>query len=228
MLQASQRQQLGSDGCVLLRGVLEAEQCSTIAAACPATPARSGGLRNPFGPPGVRGIPWALKLADIAGGLLDTPAFAVRVILFDKTPGANWVVAWHQDLSIPVRERVDVAGYRGWSLKEGVRHVQAPQQVLDGMLTLRLHLDDCDAGSGPLLVLPGSHALGRLDPDRVQALLAGQRASTTCTARAGDVLAMRPSLLHASGKALQPRRRRVLHIEYAARDLPLPLEWHRV
>src|SRR5438445_21996 len=34
--------------------------------------------------------------------VLGTDAIAVRGILFDKTPGANWKVPWHQDLSIAV------------------------------------------------------------------------------------------------------------------------------
>jgi len=47
----------------------------------------------------------------------------------------------------------------------------------------------------------------------------------TCAARAGDILAMRPLLLHASSKSTQPARRRVLHVEYAASDLPGPFRW---
>jgi hypothetical protein len=36
---------------------------------------------------------------------------------------------------------------------------------------------------------------------------------------------MRPLLLHASSTATNPRRRRVIHIEYSGDDLPAPLEW---
>jgi hypothetical protein len=36
---------------------------------------------------------------------------------------------------------------------------------------------------------------------------------------------MRPLLLHASARSTSPRPRRVVHIEYAARDLPQGLEW---
>jgi len=69
--------------------------------------------------------------------------------------------------------------------------------------------------------------MGRLDARCVQSLLAGSHAPAVCTAQAGDVLAMRPCLLHASGRAVRPLRRRVLHVEYAARELPAPLQWHR-
>jgi len=38
-------------------------------------------------------------------------AFATSALLFDKLPRANWLVAWHQDLTIAVRERFDTEGF---------------------------------------------------------------------------------------------------------------------
>ena len=37
---------------------------------------------------------------------------------------------------------------------------------------------------------------------------------------------MRPLLLHASSSSSKPEPRRVIHLEYAADDLPGGLEWH--
>ena len=167
--------------------------------------------------------------SDVALGLI-TPllgdgAFAVRGILFDKIPGANWKVAWHQDLSIAVKEKHDVAGYGPWSVKDGVPHVQPPSAVLENMVTLRLHLDDCFAENGPLRVLPGSHDRGILSAVEIQTLRA-ELPEVTATAPAGGVLLMRPLLLHASSPATNPNHRRVVHIEYANAPLPSPLQWH--
>jgi hypothetical protein len=213
--------QLREAGHVLLRNALDANACHELAEAFPDTPARAGGLRNAW--PLVNAS--ARRALDgLAEALLRAPVHAVRAILFDKTPQSNWAVPWHQDLGIPVRERHDVEGFGGWSLKEGVWHAQPPAAVLEGMLTLRLHLDDCDDDNAPLQVLPGSHDLGRLDEARYAALLREHEA-IVCTAKAGDVLAMRPLLLHASAKAARPARRRVLHVEYAGGVLPAPLRW---
>jgi hypothetical protein len=41
----------------------------------------------------------------------------------------------------------------------------------------------------------------------------------------GGVLLMRPLLLHASSASQVPRHRRVLHIEWAAQELPGGLQW---
>jgi ectoine hydroxylase-related dioxygenase (phytanoyl-CoA dioxygenase family) len=52
-------------------------------------------------------------------------------------------------------------------MKDGLMHVQPPIAVLEQMLTVRLHLDDCNSSNGPLQVIPGSHKSGRLDMERV-------------------------------------------------------------
>jgi hypothetical protein len=155
---------------------------------------------------------------------LGTAARPVRGILFDKTPAANWKVAWHQDRSIAVRERLLVAGFGPRSVKDGVVHVQPPAAVLAQMLTLRLHLDNCDESNGPLRVIPGSHRDGILTDAAIAAAVCAVPAATCCVP-AGGVLLMRPLLLHASSPATQPRHRRVLHVEFAAEDLPGGLAW---
>ena len=151
--------------------------------------------------------------------------FVVRVLLFDKTPGANWAVGWHQDPAIAVREQIDTPGFSGWSLKAGVLHVHPPAEILARMLTLRLHLDPCGPENGPLRVIPGSHSLGRLSEAEIQRHASNSEA-VSCTSPRGGVLAMRPLLLHASSPATQPNHRRVLHLEFACDELPVPLQWH--
>lgn len=148
----------------------------------------------------------------------------VRSILFDKTAQENWPVAWHQDLTICVREMCDVAGYGPWSVKDGVHHVQPPVKVLKQMFTLRVHLDFTPSTNGALRVIPNSHSLGRLSAEEIGNEV--EKAEVVCECDAGDVLAMSPLLLHASRRSESPSRRRVIHIEYAPRGvLDSPLEW---
>lgn len=160
----------------------------------------------------------------LASAVLGREAFAVRTLFFDKNPDANWKVAWHQDLTIAVREQREVAGFGPWSVKAGVPHVQPPVAVLERMITLRLHLDDCDAANGALRVLPGSHRAARLTPAAIQSWRE-REAEVTCVVPRGGILLMRPLLLHASAPAIQPLHRRVVHLEFAAEDLPGGLEW---
>ncbi len=165
-------------------------------------------------------------LPEIASRVLGAAAEPVRLILFDKNPSANWSVLWHQDVNIAVRGRTDDAEYGPWSVKEGVPHVVPPALVLESMITLRLHLDDCTPATGALRVAPGTHRAGivRESEGHIGEL---SKAAHDCSASAGDLLLMRPLLFHSSGKATRDARRRVIHIEYAIRSLlPKGLDWY--
>jgi ectoine hydroxylase-related dioxygenase (phytanoyl-CoA dioxygenase family) len=104
---------------------------------------------------------------------LGPQAQPVRAIFFDKSPTTNWLVPWHQDVTLAVESPVDAPGFGPWSRKDGVSHVQAPGEWLARMITVRLHFDDCDGSNGALRVIPGSHRYGRLDADRMSALKEG-------------------------------------------------------
>lgn len=155
--------------------------------------------------------------------VLGPNCFAVRGIFFDKTPDANWKVPFHQDLSIAVRQKIEVAGFGPWSEKAGAIHVQPPATILENMLTIRLHLDACDAQSGALRVVPGSHRLGKLDAAQI-ALETAKNVEVVPVSSGGAML-MRSLLLHASSPCENALHRRVIHLEFAAAPLPNGLEW---
>jgi ectoine hydroxylase-related dioxygenase (phytanoyl-CoA dioxygenase family) len=175
--------------------------------------------------PLTRTIASSPALRQIVEPILGSEVRVVRGIFFDKTATANWKVPWHQDLTIAVTERVDLADYGPWSLKAGVIHVQPPTAILERMLTVRIHLDDTDASNGALKVIPGSHTAGRLSPAAVESWRSIGNI-TICPVDRGGAMLMRPLLLHSSAAALVPQHRRVLHFEYAAATLPAPLTWH--
>jgi hypothetical protein len=150
--------------------------------------------------------------------------FPVRGILFDKIPDANWKVPWHQDVTIAVQEKVEAEGFGPWSIKADVLHVQPPARVLEYMLSVRLHLDPCGEANGALKVLPGTHAQGRTPEDQI-AFIRAAVPEHICTLDAGGALLMRPLLLHASSPSLVPDHRRVIHIDYAAIELPNSMRW---
>ena len=151
-------------------------------------------------------------------------AFAVRGILFDKIPSANWKVAWHQDLTIEVHMRKDIAGFGPWSIKAGIPHVQPPIPILEQMLAVRFHLDDCRTENGPLRVIPGSHRYGKLTVDEMLDLKK-RRGEKVLTVPRGGLILMKPLLVHASSPAIRPDHRRVIHLEFTAAELPDNLEW---
>ena len=171
-----------------------------------------GGVRNLLDTsPVVRTLATSVPVRSVAEAVLGAGCFAVRAILFDKTPGANWKVVWHQDVTIAVRQRERVHGFGPWTEKAGVPHVQPPADVLEGMLAVR--------------VIPGSHRMGRLSAAAIDAWRGSAQVVDALAAR-GAIIAFRPLILHASSPATAPEHRRVIHIDFAAVELPEPLEWH--
>ncbi len=148
----------------------------------------------------------------------------VRSILFDKTEESNWPVLWHQDLTIALKEKIEVEGYEPWSEKNGIPHVQPPAELLQNMVTLRIHLDNTPEENGALRVSPRSHLFGKIPSSAIQKHI--ENAVTICECKAGDVLQMSPLLLHSSPRTKSSGRRRILHFEYAKRcDLDPHLVW---
>jgi len=160
------------------------------------------------------------KATEILGS---TPK-VVRVIYFDKTEESNWLVPWHQDRTIALNEKREVKSWGRWSMKDGVYHVQPAVEVLDKMITFRVHLDDSDRKNGCLKVIPQSHTLGLLTQEQIREITQ-KEAFEYCEVKEGDVLLMRPHILHASSKCGMPTHRRIVHIEYSNYDLPDGLEW---
>jgi len=177
-------------------------------------PRSRAGVRHAMRLPAVAKIARSELLLGIAQVVLGGEAFPFRATLFDKSPTANWLVVWHQDTALPLRERRETHGWGPWSVKDGVNYAHAPASALSQVLALRLHLDDSTAENGPLRVLPETHTLGVLTDETLHDL-STKVGPVDCFTPRGGLLAMRPLLVHASSKSRAENPRRVLHLEYA-------------
>jgi hypothetical protein len=216
-------QAIEQHGFAVVPGVLSAAEQQELLSLL--GPVAGAGRRGLLSQPAVAELACSNRMLALVRPHLPSEPIPVRALVFDKSPETNWLVAWHQDLSLALRSRIEVPGFGPWSVKEGVPHVQPPVELLQQMLTVRLHLDDADEANGALRVLPGSHQMGRLPAARIQELR-GEQPDVLCALSAGDALLMRPLLLHASSRSSCARHRRVLHIEYAGFSLPEGLNWH--
>ncbi|QEL17933.1 phytanoyl-CoA dioxygenase family protein [Limnoglobus roseus] len=157
-------------------------------------------------------------LAAILRSVVGDAAGVVRGLYFDKPPGHSWALPWHRDYTVAVREHRPSAAFKKPTIKAGVPHLEADVDLLGRMLTVRIHLDAMTHDNGPLRVVPGSH---RTTDDLTED-------AVTLHCHPGDVLLMRPLLLHASGHSLPTtdEHRRIVHLECApSRELPDGLEW---
>ncbi len=208
-------------GCWVERDVVGSDVVDHLRRTCPEVP--KAGLREPF-------IAWSDALLmleparSIANGVLNKTARLTRAILFDKPPGRNWNLEIHQDRTIAVVERVELAGFGPWSSKHGAWHCEAPVELLRRMVTVRVHLDDADEENGCLMAapMPLSHKRQKLSPHE---LLACADHLIPMPAKAGDAVIMSPLTPHASGRNTTDRHRRVLHMEFAAEQPGQGLRW---
>ncbi|WP_158545504.1 phytanoyl-CoA dioxygenase family protein [Bremerella cremea] len=169
---------------------------------------------------------WLLELAqkpvlgDLLEAALGNDVGLVRGLFFDKPPDRSWSLPWHRDRTIAVRDNtLPTTSFKSPTRKAGIAHLEAPDELLANMLTLRIHLDAMTAENGPLAVIPGSH---RLD-------IAKEEPPLVLQASAGDVLAMRPLLSHSSSMSKEgtTAHRRIVHLEFAAtKQLPDGIEWN--
>lgn len=217
-------QQIAEAGFTFVPQVLTDLECDQLAAQVRRSASASGGTRRLLSQDWCRSLAFRLREHASLAPLFQPDCVAVQCTYFEKSAQRNWLVPVHQDLSIPVAERVEHPGLTGWSEKEGSLHVHAPVELLGQLLAIRLHLDACTESDGPLRVVPGSHLLGKVG---AEAAVGVRRANpeVVCTAARGSVLAMRPLLLHASSKATGASLRRVLHFLFGPRELPLGLRW---
>ena len=220
-----QHQQFTRDGFLIVENVLTKDAVEQIRAILNTLQRDRANIRNVLAAaPRIRELLRSNGAFRLAEEVLDRKPHLTRAILFDKKPGANWAVGWHQDIAIAVLKRLDLPGFAGWSVKEGITHVHPPVDVLEQMVTVRIHIDDCADENGPLQVLPASHLHGRLSNDELNHW--SQRPAVTCVATPGSAILMRPLLIHRSSQAKAPSHRRVLHLEFAALELPGGLEWN--
>jgi ectoine hydroxylase-related dioxygenase (phytanoyl-CoA dioxygenase family) len=162
------------------------------------------------------------NIRSIISSLFGNDYFVVKSIYFDKPEQSNWFVAYHQDLTISVDKKLDVAGYGPWSVKQNQFAVQPPLDILESNFTIRIHLDDTDENNGALRVVPTSHLKGVYRPETIDWNV---ETETVCTVKQGGAMIMKPLLLHASNRTTNNNKRRVIHIEFSNQSLAGSLQW---
>ena len=214
--------ELETHGYFVQPDVLSSTECDRLAGEVESTGTTGAGTRNLLERPWCKALALALKRHCLLPHILPG-AVAVQCSLFAKSKGTNWSVTPHQDISIPVASKVDTPYCSGWSEKEGGLFTQPPEDVLNSLIAVRLHLDPFSQDAGPLLVAPGSHRLGRLPSSRAAQSFASR--SQVCMVHRGGALVMRPLLVHASCKVAASVNRRVLHFLFGPASLPFGLQW---
>lgn len=205
-------------GFTIIEGLITEDQLSQIEQQLMQFKLTNAGSRELLTQPWCQQLAETLKMNAQLAHLLPINTVAIQCTYFKKTAEKNWLVALHQDLSIPVRHYLSAEGFSGWSHKQNMLFVQPPIQYMEQLVAVRVHIDDCLHEHGPLKVVAGTHRDGKIaeaDLPRIRDQIGEQE----CTVVKGDAVIMRPLIVHSSSKAIQTNGRRVLHFLFAPATL---------
>ena len=166
---------------------------------------------------GIETLANSRKYLNKAQNFIKAPVKLLSATLFDKSSDENWFVPWHQDRTIPVNNKFDKIGWSKWTEKRGTLYVEPPTDILQKMITFRIHLDDVFPKNGCLRFIPGSHKQKLHEEEKTNYI---SQKAVNCLRKAGDAFIMRPLLLHSSNKSKSTKPRKVIHLEYISSELP--------
>jgi len=172
--------------------------------------------------PSTKAIIFNDQLKGVIHSIFGTDYFIVKSIYFDKPEQSNWFVAYHQDLTISVDQKIPLENFGPWTVKQDQFAVQPPIDILESNFTIRIHLDDTDENNGALKVIPKSHSKGIY---RAANIDWENEVEVSCNVKKGGIMIMKPLLWHSSAKTTNNQKRRVIHVEFANKELPQPLQW---
>ncbi len=172
--------------------------------------------------PELKPLVFTENLHELVASIFDEPYFLTKAMYFNKPSESNWFVAYHQDLSISVDHKEEVSNYKNWTFKKGQFGVQPPLEILENIVTIRVHLDKTEKENGALKVIPNSHLKGIYRPETIDW---NKETEHICEVERGGVMLMKPLTLHASGRTTNHKQRRVLHLEFSSKQLAESLQW---
>ena len=172
--------------------------------------------------PTLKSLVFTENLQTLLASLFNESCFLTKAIYFDKPSESNWFVAYHQDLSISVDRKEEVSDYQNWTFKKGQYGVQPPLDILEDIVTIRIHLDTTERENGALKVIPKSHSKGIYRPETIDWTIETEH---ICEVKKGGIMLMKPLTLHASNRTTNGKQRRVLHLEFSSKQLAEPLQW---
>ncbi len=229
---AVDKEQILNDGFTIVDDIYTADEIGQIIKLIDETDQSNISFRNAGGLfairrflyqiPKAKDILFNSKLKQLIANTFGNEFFIMKAIYFDKPEQSNWFVSRHQDLTIAVKNKVDVNGYGSWTKKEQNYAVQPPANILKDNFTIRIHLDNTDENNGALRVIPGSHLLGIYRPETINQETVIEKIAKV---KQGGMMMMRPLLMHASSRTTSNSRRRVIHLEFSRSVLPNGLEW---
>ena len=120
--------EFADDGYAIIPYLLSKEECDQLLAQLGNwTVGRSrAGVRHLMGCPAISTLAHDTRLQALTKAALMEAATPYRATLFEKTPESNWLVAWHQDSALLLKQMFGSSEWGPWSNKSGIIYAHAP------------------------------------------------------------------------------------------------------
>ena len=102
--------------------------------------------------PEIKKLLFNERLKEIIKNIGGEDYFIVKSIYFDKPEKSNWFVSYHQDLTISVDKKIEDENFSNWTNKHNQFAVQPPKEILENIVTVRIHLDNTNEDNGALKI----------------------------------------------------------------------------
>jgi len=155
---------------------------------------------------------------------IDGQANLIFARYYNKAPQANWFTVLHQNLTIPVKEKLPVEGFTGWSKKDGITSVMAPSGLLQNLFSIFIYLEDIDESSGALKIVPGSHH--KILSIQERNALSENSLAKICPVPRGGVHIIKPLLLQGFSKLKAFKKSSFIQLDFCSIELPGGLQWY--
>jgi hypothetical protein len=106
--------------------VFSGEECQYFIESLQQNCSFQAGTRNLMSHSMVSAIAMDARMTKIASSFLGLSATPFRATLFEKSVTTNWLVSWHQDTVLPLKERNSLSEWGPWSKKAGILYAKAP------------------------------------------------------------------------------------------------------
>lgn len=154
---------------------------------------------------------------------LDQHLQLIAAKYYNQIPTANWFTALHQNITIPVKEKIPTEGFTGWSKKDGITSVMAPVELLRNCFSIYIHLYHSNSTNGALKTLPGSHK--KILNMQERNLFTENVYTQVAAVKAGGIHIVKPLLLKAFGQSTENQVVHLLQLDFCSVALPSGLAW---
>ncbi len=142
----------------------------------------------------------------------------MRSTFYDNRISKPESIVWQQRNRISLREKTETKGYSDWKSEDGGFSAVLPDQILQDLVVVRIHIDDSDENNGGLKIFKGSHSQ-ILDEAAIK-VISENGLPSNCEILSGGIQIIKPLLLQSEFERKTSKKNRIVELVFSSIDFP--------